>query len=82
LDEVLAATEEASLQAQYLVCQRLVRACRQAMYEMALDEDDDQNIRRLAIQAMKGILDDWTEAQKSLRREMESRQILQSVNAG
>lgn len=62
--------EGTGLEAQYLVCQRLVRACRQALYELALDEEGEPAIRRMAIQAMKDILGDWSQAQKDLRREL------------
>ncbi len=62
--------DRADLKAEHAVCQHLVRACRQAMYEMALDQETDAEVRRRAIQILKEIHSDWQEAQKALRREM------------
>ena len=52
--------------AQHLVCSYLVRACREAMYELALDEHSDPNVRHKAIQTLKVIHKDWVEAQKAV----------------
>jgi hypothetical protein len=52
--------------AQYLVCSYLVRACREAMYELALDEESDPSVRRQAIQTLKVVHQDWVAAQKSI----------------
>ena len=52
--------------AQHLVCSYLVRACREAMYELALDEQSDPNVRHNAIQTLKVIHKDWVEAQKAI----------------
>ena len=49
-----------------LVCSYLVRACRDAMYELALDEHSDPNVRQSAIQTLKVIHKDWVEAQKAV----------------
>ena len=45
------------LHAQYQVCG-------------ALDEEGDPEVRRLAISLMKEILEDWRQAQASVRREL------------
>ena len=52
--------------AQHLVCSYLVRACREAMYELALDEQSDPNVRHKAVQTLKVIHKDWVEAQKAV----------------
>jgi hypothetical protein len=52
--------------AQNLVCSHLVRACRDAMYELALDEQSDPNVRHKAIQTLKVIHKDWIQAQKAV----------------
>ena len=52
--------------AQHLVCSYLVRACREAMYELALDEQSDPNVRHTAIQTLKVVHKDWVEAQKAV----------------
>jgi hypothetical protein len=57
-------------QAQYLVCSHLVRACQQAIYDIAVDEEGDAAVRQQAIQTLKDILADWTAARRSLRREI------------
>jgi len=67
-----------SLKAQYLVCTHLTRACRQAMFDIALDEQDDPAVRRRAIESLKAILADWADAQKWLRRELAGRNIASS----
>lgn len=59
----------AQLQAQYLVCQHLVRACRQTMYDLALEDDRDPEVRQEAIRLLKLIHADWIQAQRDLRRE-------------
>lgn len=58
--------DENAAAAQYLVCSYLVRACRDAMYELALDEQSDPNVRRQAIQTLKIVHQDWVAAQKAL----------------
>ena len=63
-----------AIQAQYLVCGHLTRACRQAMAEIALDEIDEPAVRRRAVQFLKEILVDWTDAQRWLRAEISRRQ--------
>ena len=52
--------------AQHLVCSYLVRACREAMYELALDEQGEPNVRHKAIQTLKVVHKDWVEAQKAV----------------
>jgi hypothetical protein len=52
--------------AQQLVCAYLVRACHEAMYELALDEQSDPNVRHTAIQTLKVVHKDWVEAQKAV----------------
>ena len=52
--------------AQHLVCSYLVRACREAMYELALEEHSDPNVRHKAIQTLKVVHKDWVEAQKAV----------------
>lgn len=52
--------------AQHLVCSYLVRACRDAMYELALDEQSDPNVRHQAIQTLKVVHQDWVQAQKAI----------------
>jgi hypothetical protein len=59
--------------AQYLVCGYLKRACRQAMFEIALDDHQDPNVRHLAIESLRAILNDWADAQSWLRREISRR---------
>ena len=54
------------VQAQYLVCGHLTRACRQAMAEIALDEGDGPEIRRRAVLLLKEMLADWSDAQRWL----------------
>ncbi len=63
-----------AIQAQYLVCGHLTRACRQAMAEIALDEMDDPAVRRRAVQLLKEIRADWSDAQRWLRTEISRRQ--------
>jgi hypothetical protein len=58
--------DENAAAAQYLVCAYLLRACREAMYELALDEQGDPNVRRQAVQTLKVIHQDWVAAQKAI----------------
>ena len=51
--------------AQQLVCAYLVRACRDAMYELALDEQNEPGVRHKAIQTLKVIHKDWVQAAES-----------------
>ncbi len=60
------------LDAQHLVCSYLVRACRQAIYELALEEHHNPDVRRRAIQVLKVVHNDWLEAQKAVARELET----------
>ncbi len=69
----LTGTEE-RLQAQYLVCGRLVRACREVMYEIALEENGDPQVRHRAIQILKDIHREWVEARRIVRRELAGEQ--------
>ena len=62
--------EERELDAQHMVCSYLVRASRQAMYELALEERSDPEVRHRAIQLLKVVHQDWLEAQKAIAREM------------
>jgi len=64
--------ERQELDAQHMVCSYLVRASRQAMYELALDERSDPEVRHRAIQVLKVVHQDWLEAQKAIAREMSS----------
>jgi hypothetical protein len=58
--------DHAAASAQYLVCSYLVRACREAMYELALDEETDTRVRQQAIQTLKVVHQDWMAAQKAI----------------
>jgi hypothetical protein len=60
-------------EAQYLVCTYLVRACQQAIYELALDDDREPAVRHNAIQTIRVILEDWRAARRELRRELTGR---------
>jgi hypothetical protein len=62
----LAEQDDAAVAAQYLVCSCLVRACREAMYELALDEENDSAVRQRAIQTLKVVHQDWVAAQKAI----------------
>jgi len=66
------ADEREDLDAQHMVCSYLVRASRQAMYELALDDHSDPEVRHQAIQVLKVVHQDWLEAQKAIAREMKS----------
>ncbi len=61
-------------QAQYLVCQHLVSACRQGMYDFALEEAQDPEVRQEAIRMLKIIHADWIQARRDLRRELVGQQ--------
>jgi hypothetical protein len=60
-------------EAQHVVCGYLVRACQQAIYDLALDDDREPEVRRRAIAALREILADWREARKSVRAELGGR---------
>jgi len=62
----LAEEDQNAAAAQYLVCSYLLRACREAMYELALDEQSDPDVRRQAIQTLKVVHQDWVAAQKAV----------------
>jgi hypothetical protein len=62
--------EREELDAQHMVCSYLVRASRQAMYELALEERSDPEVPHRAIQILKIVHQDWLEAQKAVAREM------------
>jgi hypothetical protein len=61
------------VRAQHLVCSHLTRACRQAIAEIALEEGDDPTVRRRAVQLLKEILADWSDAQRWLRADIARR---------
>jgi tRNA(His) 5'-end guanylyltransferase len=63
----------APTQAQQVVCGFMVRACQQAIYDLALDEEREPEVRRRAIAALREILADWREARKSIRAELGGR---------
>ena len=69
------------MQAQHIVCSHLARACRQAMAEVALDEADDPAVRRRAIQLLKEILGDWSDAQRWLQSEISHRRKAATLTA-
>ena len=71
--EVAAGRGLDDLRAQYTVCRHLTRACRQAMFKVALDEEDAPGVKRRSIELLKEVLGDWNEAQKWLRREIAER---------
>jgi hypothetical protein len=58
--------DQNALAAQHLVCSYLVRACREAMYDLALDDQSDANVRHEAIRVLKVVHQDWTAAQKAV----------------
>jgi len=72
----------AQLQAQYLVCQHLVKACRQGMYEIALEDDQEPEIRQEAIRMLKIIHADWIRARRDLRREVSNKQRKAYISTG
>ena len=53
-------------EAQYVVCSYLVRACRRAMYELALEERSHPAVRHRAIEVLRVVHQDWLEAQKAI----------------
>ncbi len=63
--------ERRELDAQHMVCSYLVRACRQAMCELALEERSNANVRHRAIQVLKVVHQDWLEARKAVARELD-----------
>lgn len=62
--------DQTGLLAQYLVCEHLIRACRQALCEIALDGGDDPDVRQRAVKILKEIHADWVLARKAVRREL------------
>jgi len=62
----LAEEDQNAAAAQSLVCSYLVRACREAMYELALDEQSEPSVRRQAIQTLKVVHQDWVAAEKAI----------------
>jgi hypothetical protein len=62
--------EREDLKAQQMVCSYLVRACRQAMYELALEDQSDPDVRHRAVQVLTVVHQDWLEAQKAVAREL------------
>jgi len=65
--------EVLAVEAQQVVCGYMVRACRQAMYDLALDDGREPEVRRRAIAALREILADWREARKLIRAELGER---------
>lgn len=75
MSSALCLTENAAqLQAQYLVCQHLVAACHHGMYEIALEEDREPEVRREAIRILKVIHADWIQTRRELRRQVSDKQ--------
>jgi hypothetical protein len=64
--------ERKELEAQHMVCSYLVRACRQAMYDLALDDQGEPKVRHRAVQVLKVVHQDWLEAQKAIARELQA----------
>lgn len=62
------------MRAEYLVCSHLTRACRQAIAAIALEVGGDLSERRRAVQLLKEILADWSDAQRWLRSDIARRQ--------
>jgi hypothetical protein len=62
--------ERKELEAQHMVCSYLVRACRQAMYDLALDDQGEPDVRHRAVEVLKVAHLDWLEAQKAIAREL------------
>ena len=79
---ILSSESPAQLKAQNMVCQHLVRACRQGMYEIALEEDGAPEVRQESIRMLKTIHADWIQASRDLRREVSNRQRQAYVSAG
>jgi hypothetical protein len=72
----------AGLEAQQMVCEHLVRACRAALYDIALHQEGDETVRTEAVRIVKEILADWQEARSELRRLLAAqRQVLPPVKA-
>jgi hypothetical protein len=70
----LARTDDrVTTEAQHLVCSHLVRACQQAIYDLALDDEREPEVRRRAIEALREVFTDWREARKAVRAGMGSR---------
>jgi hypothetical protein len=71
----------ATRRAEYLVCGYLVQACQQAIYELALDDGEEPEVRRQAIDSLREILTDWREARKAIRSDLGTqRRLLRPVN--
>jgi hypothetical protein len=62
--------EQEDMEAQHMVCSYLVRACHQAMYELALEEQGRPDVRHRAVRVLKVVHQDWLEAQKAIAREL------------
>jgi hypothetical protein len=76
--------EREQLDAQHMVCSYLVRACRQAMYDLALEEQGAPHVRQRAVQVLKVVHQDWLEAQKAIARELRAdstRQLFRAAEA-
>jgi hypothetical protein len=58
--------KQVEIAAQRLVCSYLVRACRDAMYELALDDPSESDVRREAIRLLKVIHQDWSAARTAI----------------
>jgi hypothetical protein len=58
------------MDAQQLVCTYLVRACRQAIYELAIEDEVPPDTRHRAVEVLKAVHQDWLEAQKALAHEL------------
>jgi len=56
------------LDAQCLVCSYLVRACRQAIYSLALADRSDPEVRHSAIEVFNVVHRDWVEGQRAIAR--------------
>jgi hypothetical protein len=67
--------EPEDLEAQHMVCSYLVHACRQAMYELALEEQGGPDVRHRAVQVLKVVHQDWLEAQREIAREMRTKSM-------
>jgi hypothetical protein len=58
--------KQADIAAQHLVCSYLIRACREAMYELALDDASESDVHREAIRLLKVIHQDWSAARTAV----------------
>ena len=65
--------EVLAVEAQQVVCGYMVRACQQTIYDLALDDEREPEVRRRAIGALREILVDWREARKAIRAELGDR---------